>query len=181
MPWLNASLNENNFGLWNFQKASDVVFGKDSAIYLARYKCHLGSFHSGSGDYVDSGLSWNNQRKLYYMYTDSIGQRWYRMVYASNNRIFTMTGYRDGPYNMNIHWGYEQLVSKWDDSHARYPALGGHRTPGDTNYIYIFQDDDGSQTDIKLTKLDTNGVPFFYANLNDSSGDAGVSDATPVI
>jgi hypothetical protein len=175
-PWLDNSGNEQTYSLWNFKKNPQVIFGKDSAIYLARYKCHLGSFNSD----VDSGLSWNNQRKLYYMGTIG-GNRWYRMVYASNGRIFTVTGYRDGTNNVNIHWGNEQLVSLWDNSQARYPALGGHRSPTDTNYIYIYQDGSNGSNVIKLTKLDTNGITSFYDSLNTGSRDTGASDATPVI
>jgi len=177
MPWLSNSVNEATYGLWNFNKKPQVVFGKDSAIYVARYKCHLGSFNSG----LDSGLSWNNQRKLYYVGLDGSGHRWYRMVYASNGRIFTVTGYRNGPNNNNINWGNEQLVSLWDNSQAAYPALGGHRTPTDTSFLYIFQDNSSGQEDIKLTKIDTNGIPFFYPNLDTGTTDIGASDATPVI
>jgi hypothetical protein len=178
MPWLNASLNENYFGIWNFNKATEVVFGKDSAIYTARYKSHLGTFNYGQ----DSGFSWNNQRKLYYMGIIG-GKRWYRMVYASNGRIFTTTGYRTGTNNNSVFWNNEQLVSLWDIPHALYPALGGHRYPADTNYVYIYQqDNDGFNTNIRLTKIDTNGIPYFYPDLDaDYDTDGGASDATPVI
>ncbi len=178
-PWLSKD-DQSSYEIWTPNKSTEVVFGKDSSIYAARYKAHMAAFNSD----VDSGLSWNNQRKLYYIKTVS-GKRWYRIVYASNGRIFTATGYRTDTTNNGIFWNNEQLVSDWDDPHARYPSLSGHTSLGDTNFYYLYQTDVGDHTNIILSRLDTNGVPELEI-LNDTNAeseyqDAGVSDATPVI
>ena len=113
--------------------AMDVIFIRDSAQYSARYKAHMAAF-SGSSD---PGFAMNNQRKLYYIYTDPSGKRWYRIVYASAGRIFTTTGYRTGTGDADFFWKPEQLISEWTDPSAEYPAEGMHRDIYDTLFHYV--------------------------------------------
>jgi hypothetical protein len=183
-PW-QINPYDTAFPLMNMNPKPDVVFSKDSAQYIARYHCHLSAFNSGTAPNKDSGLSWNDQRKLYFTGFDSHGRRTYRMVYASRGRIFTATGFRTGIGNTDIIWNSEQCVSEYGDTNARYPSMSGHRNSNDTSFYYLYQKNDGDHTDIILSDLDTNGVPELDIQ-NDTNAESyyaygGALDATPVI
>src|SRR6185436_1915978 len=70
-----------------------IAILKDSAHYIARYKCHNTAFTIPGLDVQDTGYSYNNQRKLVYIGPDSLGRMWYRNVYCSGGRIYTAVGY----------------------------------------------------------------------------------------
>jgi hypothetical protein len=179
-PWLVNPLDDagNDFPLINLTQNPDVVFGKDSAQYRARYKAHMAAFKSTS----DSGFLWNNQRKFYYLYTDTSGKKWYRIVYSSKKRIFTALGSKTG--TNDISWQPEQLVSEWEDTRAEFPAMGLHEDSYDTSATYVYQttEPDGT-SEIKIAKF-INGLPTIFSDLDqDPSGmtDFGASPATPVV
>jgi hypothetical protein len=171
-PWL-ADMNGNRIQL---KRKTDVVFGKDSAIYTARYKAHTSSFTGADDDPVDTGTCCNNQRKLFYIGKDSIGRRMWRFVYSSDGRIYTETGTMTGTNNADFVWKPEQLLSSWNDNHSHYPAMGCH-PPTIEKFHYVYQD---NTTDaIIIAELDTTGSVFTFG-CNTGSADI-TSLATPVI
>jgi hypothetical protein len=181
-PWQgNPNPFDQEYPLWNYNKSTQVVFGKDSAVYTARYKAHMAAFSSAS----DSGFLWNNQRKFYYLTTDTSGKKWYRIVYSSNGRIFTALGSKSG--SSAIVWKPEQLVSEWDDPRAEYPAMGLHidtLTVNDTTCTFVYQTTESDGTsEIKIAKFIDN-IPIVLDDLNQNSdgSDIGAAPAaTPAI
>jgi hypothetical protein len=157
-PWINDTI----------ARKVNVVFMRDSAIYIARYKAHMAAFESGGG--TDSGMCCNNQRKLYFEGLDSIGQNVYRVVYNSRDRIYTALGTKTGVNNADFVWKPEELLSEWYEPRFRYPALGRHSTQP-IKYHFVYQDDGGS---IQMARIDTNHVLETTELSNALSTDHGV-------
>jgi hypothetical protein len=110
-----------------FLPTMPVVFRWDSALYAARYKAHMASFDKPNY-WAGNGFLWNNQRKLFYLYTDSLNNAWYRIVYASGGRIFTAFGSSQVSGTV-LNFLSEHVVSDWFDTSAMFPAMMVHSLP----------------------------------------------------
>lgn len=175
-PWDSVTTIGGYVWLVNHNKSAPVVFGKDSAKYTARYKAHMASFSTSQDE---NGFEHNNQRKLFFLRVDTLNRNHYRIVYSSNGRIFTATGYKNGVSNAAILWDNEELVSDWDhDSFDafEYPALAMHFSPYDSTAHIVYQAKIYGQNYILLTKQE-NGLPIYTA---DVTGDVSVG-STPAI
>jgi len=185
-PWDENAMDYNGYDYpyIKMNKSSEVVFVRDSAQYHARYKAHMAAFSNTS----DPGFAMNNQRKLFYLYTDASLKRWYRIIYSSAGRIYTSLGFRTGSGNSDIHWNNEELLSEWDNPIAEYPAIGLHKdtlTVDDTTFHYVYQTtEDSTFSDIKIGSI-VNGIPTIHDDLDQdpfgTTQDGGTAEATPVI
>lgn len=113
---------------WNDRHlANNAIFGREGAVYTARYKSHMTSIVGGTGSGLerDTGFSWNNQRKLLYLGRDADRDQLYRVIWSSVGRIYSAQGYHtDQDTWMN--WDREILLSDWEDTTAAYPAISMH-------------------------------------------------------
>lgn len=90
----------------------------------------------------DSGLCCNNQRKLLYIGRDSLDRQRYRLVYASDGRIYSAEGIRTGNTNASFILSPEVLISDWDSNYAHWPAVSYVPTEPE-QFHYVYQQNDG--------------------------------------
>jgi len=162
-PWPNS--------IWSGLNSS-VVFMRDSAVYRAEYKAHAAAVNIS--DLIDTGLSFNDQRKLVYVGRDTLGRALYQIVYQSGGRIFTASGWRNDTTDQVV-WNPEKLVSYWDDAENEFPALVYHEDSTGYPFHYVYQDSIGEVLYVTLPS----GVPDMeYLTSTDSTL---APDAQPVI
>jgi hypothetical protein len=183
-PWKSRLLSSGDSLLINTNKSTPVVFGKDSAIYVARYKAHMATFSD------TAGLDYNGQRKLCYLITDSLERRWYRTVYASNGMIFSAVGYQDPSLLNSMIWNpKEELISEWKGGGFTFahPALTMHFNNYDTIARYVYEaipDSGGGNNMVKLTTFkpqDTNKTIVTRDLGIDADGTSTTKEPMPVI
>lgn len=165
------------------ERAFPVVFNIDYETYTALYKQH--NFALTSPYTIDTGYSYNNQRKLWYLGRDDSNKAWYRNVFSSLGRIYTAVGWHtgaSGSLNGWMNWLPEKLVTEWSDSTACYPALAVHQDTldADTSVSYVYQQNDeyGVPHVYRTTIVDGNRIQEM---VSDSLGDHLQAESTPVV
>jgi hypothetical protein len=162
-------------GSISLQPTMPVVFRTDSATYTARYKKHMTTNGIGSG-YWEDGFQWNNQRKMFYLYTDSAHHQWYQMVYTSQGRVFTAFGWRDTLTNA-LTFLPEHCVSDWRDTTGLYVAMMLHHLAADRSPYCVYQADG---TIIEAQRIDAT-EHYYQRALPLDSTDHPLAISTPVI